>query len=206
MSAALKLVQEIGLQAGLIFLFLGSLFSLSVGISLLGGGRWVGALNERSKRWISTRQAFRPLDLPHNIEPSLYRWHLLVGVLMAVGAAFILYVALFALDLKAVARVLAGGPSVLADMAIEMFWWLGVVSAAAGLVVGILMAARPQWLRSAAWANHIYSARRATKPLESMNLAPDGWVNSAPKLYGGIIALCSAYVATVLGYFLRFAF
>jgi len=200
MNAAVKIALDIALQAGLIFLFLGSLFTLAVGVSLLLGMPWVQQLNERSKRWISTREAFRPMDVPRDIEKALYRRHLPVGLLIAAGAAYILYIALFGYDARAIARLVAPRPSVVVEMLVQTLWWFGVVGGIAGFAVGLVMAAKPQWLHQAdAWMNRSYSARQATKPLETLNFAPDGWLAAAPKLCGGIIVLCSVYVAIVLG-------
>lgn len=203
MSTGLKITQDIVLQATLIFLFLGSLFSLAFGLSLLLGKPWVLRLNERTKRWVSTREALRPMDVQRDIEPYVYRWNVLVGLLLAAGAAFILYVAATKYDLKAITRLVSARASVAVEMTVQAAWLFGVLAALAGLIVGLVMAAKPQWLQAAdAWANRYYSGRRATKPLETMNLSPDGWVTSSPKLSGSVIAVGSVYVAVVLGYLL----
>ena len=203
MSPALKLSSDIALEAALVVLFLGSLFSLVFGVSLFLGNRWVFWLNERMKRWVSTREAMRPLDVPRSIETHLYRWHGWIGLLLAIGAGFVLYFAFFNYNLRAVTQLFQVRTSIWVESLLPVAWWIITVGAVAGLIVGILLAARPGLLRAAdAWANRSYSGRRATKPLEIMNFAPDRWIVSSPKLWGGIIVAGSLYVAVVLGYLL----
>ena len=203
MSPALKLSSDIALEAMLVVLFLGSLFSLVFGVSLFLGNRWVFWLNERMKRWVSTREAMRPLDVPRSIETHLYRWHGWIGLLLAIGAGFVLYFAFFNYNLWAVTQLFQVRTSIWVESLLPVAWWIITVGAVAGLIVGILLAARPGLLRAAdAWANRSYSGRRATKPLEIMNFAPDRWIVSSPKLWGGIIVAGSLYVAVVLGYLL----
>jgi len=202
-SPALKLSSDIALEAALVVLFLGSLFSLVFGVSLFLGNRWVFWLNERMKRWVSTREAMRPLDVPRSIETHLYRWHGWIGLLLAIGAGFVLYFAFFNYNLRAVTQLFQVRTSIWVESLLPVAWWIITVGAVAGLIVGILLAARPGLLRAAdAWANRSYSGRRATKPLEIMNFAPDRWIVSSPKLWGGIIVAGSLYVAVVLGYLL----
>ncbi|OGA95455.1 MAG: hypothetical protein A3G27_08920 [Betaproteobacteria bacterium RIFCSPLOWO2_12_FULL_66_14] len=203
MSPALKLSSDIALEAMLVVLFLGSLFSLVFGVSLFLGNRWVFWLNERMKRWVSTREAMRPLDVPRSIETHLYRWHGWIGLLLAIGAGFVLYFAFFNYNLRAATQLFQVRTSIWVESLLPVAWWIITVGAVAGLIVGILLAARPGLLRAAdAWANRSYSGRRATKPLEIMNFAPDRWIVSSPKLWGGIIVAGSLYVAVVLGYLL----
>ena len=203
MSPALKLSSDIALEAALVVLFLGSLFSLVFGVSLFLGNRWVFWLNERMKRWVSTREAMRPLDVPRSIETHLYRWHGWIGLLLAIGAGFVLYFAFFNYNLRAVTQLFQVRTSIWVESLLPVAWWIITVGAVAGLIVGILLAARPGLLRAAdAWANRSYSGRRATKPLEIMHFAPDRWIVSSPKLWGGIIVAGSLYVAVVLGYLL----
>ncbi len=203
MSPGIRIAYEIVLQAVLITLFLGSLFALVFGASMMLGNRWVYRLNERTKRWISTREAMRPMDVPHSIETQLHRWHLAVGVVLACGGAFILYAALFHYDAKAIAHVFQPRASVWAESMVQAGWWLAMVAGLAGLVVGVLLMAKPALLQSAeAWANRAYSGRRATKPFEMMNFSPDRWVTSSPRASGAVIAIGSIYIAFVLGQFL----
>jgi hypothetical protein len=194
-----KILTEIALQAGLLFLFAGSLFSLVYGVALFLGSRWAFSLNESTKRWISTREALRPLDLPHSVDPFLYRWHTWFGSLIALGSAYVLYVAFFGASMSSVARLFAARPGIWAQMLTQFSWWFFVVGAAGGLVLGLLLALRPGVLKAAeAWAGRSYSARRSTKPLEIMHLSGERWLLSHPRASGAAIALGSVYVMWIL--------
>ncbi len=203
MSPGIKLGADIALQTVLIALFLGSLFSLAVGVSLMLGNRWVFRLNDYMKRWVSTREAMRPMDVQRSIEAHVYRCHWAIGLAIALGAAFVLYFELFNFNAKAVASLFQPRGLVWIESLVQMGWWIGLVGTVAGLIVGMLLMAKPALLRAAdSWANRNYSGRRATKPLEAMNFSPDQWIAASPKLSGGIIAVGSVYAAVVLGFLL----
>jgi len=203
MSPALQITSDIVLRSALLVLFLGSLFTLAFGVSLMLGHGWVLRLNERTKRWISTREAMRPMDMPRSIESWLHRWHLPVGIALVLGSAFIGYAAFFRYDLKAIVQLFRTRASVWVGLLVQAGWWLVIVAALAGIAVGVLLIAKPALLQSTeAWANRAYSGRRATKPLETMNYSPDQWIIASPRLSGALIAAGSVYVALMLGYLL----
>lgn len=203
MSPGIAIASQIALQAALIVLFLGSLFTLAFGVSLMLGNRWVFALNEKTKRWISTREALRPMDLQRSIEGWLHLWHVPVGIGLALCSAFVAYVGMFHYDVKAVAHAFQAHPSVWEEMLIQAGWWFAMIGALAGLVVGVLLTAKPALLQSAeGWANRAYSGRRATKPLEVMHFAPDHCITASPRWSGALISAGSLYIAVVLGQFL----
>jgi hypothetical protein len=203
MSPALKLAAVVALKATLIVLFLGSLFSLVFGVSLFLGHRWVFRLNDRMKRYVSTRGVMRSLDAPRSIEPQLYRWHRWIGLAIAIGNAFVLYVAFFGYNGKAITHLFQARSSAWVESLVQAGWWIATIGALAGLLVGIVLMVRPGLLRAAdAWASRSYSGRRATKLFEIMNFFVDTWITSSPKLSGGLIVAGSVYVALVLGYLL----
>jgi hypothetical protein len=203
MSPATQLMIDMVLQATVIFLFLGSLFSMVFGVSLFLRHRWVFRLNERMTGWISTRQALRPLDTHRNLEAYVYRQNRWAGIVIAVASLFVLYVAVFDFDARALAHLFGARTLLWVQMVLEAVWWMIVAGCLAGLVVGLMLAASPEKLRAAdAWINRRYSIRRATKPLDIMHVAPDQWIAARPQLSGAVITVGSVYVALVLGYFL----
>jgi hypothetical protein len=203
MSVGTKFAVDIALQCVLIFLFLGSLFSIVYGVSLSLRQHWVHALNERMKHWVSSREALRPLALPRDVDSFVHRWHLWIGLLMVLGSGFVLYAAFFRYEAAAVTALFQPSASLFAPMLVQIFWWILVLGGIAGLALGIVLIARPELLRAIEeWGNRSYSERRALKPMEEMNFAVDQMAMTSPRLYGGLIALGGLYAALVLGYFL----
>lgn len=203
MSPGMTFAVDIILQSALLFLFFGSLLSIIYGVSLFLRQRWVHVLNDRTKRWISSREAMRPLERPRNVDPFVHRWHLWIGLLVALGSGFVLYVAFFRYETAALAALFPARASLFAPMLVQGFWWILVIGALAGLVAGLTLMTRPGLLRAVEeWGNRSYSERRAMKPMESMNFAVDQWTVESPRLSGGLIAVGGFYVAFALGYFL----
>ena len=204
MSPNVKTVTDILLHSALLFLLLGSLFTIGYGVSLLLKLRWVHALNDRMNRWVSSREALRPMEVSRDVDRFVYRWNLRVGMLLALGSAFVLYVAFFGPEAAAIARLFPARASVWGAMLVQGLRWIVVLGSVAGLVSGIVLVVRPGLLRSAgAVSNRSYSERRATKLLEVMNISPDRWIMSSPRLSGAIIVVCSVYVALVIGHLLK---
>ncbi|MGH8703908.1 MAG: hypothetical protein ACREUO_00660, partial [Burkholderiales bacterium] len=65
-----------------IFLLLGGTFALVLGVGLLLRADWCMRLNEAMSRWISTREALRPLEVPRDTQRVLYRHHRVLGLLV----------------------------------------------------------------------------------------------------------------------------
>lgn len=203
MSTGAKFALDIALQCALLFLFLGSVFSVVYGVSLYLRSRWVYALNERMARWVSSREALRPLEKPRNFDSFVHRWHRWIGLGMALGSAFVLYAAFFRYERLAATALFPARASIPAALLVQSLWWIVVLGALVGLVVGLVLMLRPGMLRALeAWGNRSYSERRAMKPMEAMNFTVDRWIVSSPRLSGALIALGGLYAALELGYFL----
>src|SRR5574340_305869 len=89
----MKIINDVLLQAFLIFLFVGCVTSLFVGIDMLFKPDGVARLNQRLSRWISTEKLGEDLDRPHWTERVFYRHHRLFGAALLGSALFLLLLA-----------------------------------------------------------------------------------------------------------------
>jgi hypothetical protein len=184
---------------------LGGLLGLITGILLILNNPLLFRIGERMNVWISTRQAMRGLDVPINVEASVYRYHRIAGVLIFLGAVYTLYVLVLRFKgpelVSILARLLRLQVAVWLADSLRVF--LIVVNAAAA-VIAVVMIARPSALKGLeSWANRHYSARKATRQWEILRAGPDELVRAYPRTAGIALAIAGAYVFLSLGY-LRF--
>lgn len=181
---------------------IGGVFGLVAGIALIFKSSLVFRVSEPLNRWISTRQALRPLEASIEIERTVYRSHRVIGALLLAGAAFTLYVMLVRVKGPELAFVLAK------FFRIEVASWLGsslriflVVVNLAALAIAAAMIVRPSSLKGLeAWANLKFSGRQATRPLEIPRAGPDSFVQAHPRLMGLALTLGGLFVVSALGY------
>ena len=175
---------------------------LVTGVALVANSALVFRVSERMNRWISTRQAMRPLEEPILLERAIYRSHRVIGTLLLAGALFTLYVLLLRLkgpELVSLLRQFFGAPVAL-WIANSLRLFLIVVNVAAALIA-IAMVFRPSLLKGLeSWANRRYSGRQATRVWEIPRPGADPIVQAHPRLVGAILGLAGLYVLFTLGY------
>lgn len=180
----------------------GGLLGLSMGLLLLARPRAAFRISEVMNRWISTRQAMRPLDNSISVERAIYRSHRLVGLLLLAGALFTLYVLLIRLQGQELVWIMQRffGTPVALWLANSVRIFLVVANVAAGLIA-ITMMVRPSALkRVEAWANRHYSGRRATRMWEIPRQGVDPLVQAHPRLMGAVLMVAGLFIVVTLGY------
>src|SRR5713101_6762455 len=125
MDMMTKITADILLQSFLIFVAVGCVFSLIIGVGMLIKPERVLRLNQYLDRWFGTEKLAAALDAPHSVELALYHRHRSVGALVLAGGLYILYVMLFAFNKKAAGGAL--GYSLNPQLAAWMMDALGVV-------------------------------------------------------------------------------
>ncbi len=122
-------------------LIAGNLFTLLVGVLMLVAPQRLAAMFKVSDRWVSTKRAFEPLDMMRETDNFVLRYPRVLGVILLVGAAFILIRGgIFAASLSAaeggrlLARVFGAGKI---PPAVWEIFWLNLVAI---VLLGALMA------------------------------------------------------------------
>lgn len=148
---------------------------------------------ERWGSWRSTRKYLRWLELPRRTESWFYRHHHGIGVLVALGAAGVLYA--FLHDPGSVGDFAFGLPAGLdgvANTAIRAFL---VGGNAVALVAGVVIAVRPSVLKGLeGTANTWVSTRQMGQRLDVQHRHFDRLVINRPRLFGLMLIAAGAYV------------
>ena len=191
-----KIVGDILLQSFLIFVAVGCVVSLMIGVGMLIKPERVLRLNQYLSRWFATDKLAAALDTPHSVEIALYRRHRSVGALVLAGGLYIVYVMLFAFNKKA-----AGGAldfSLNPQLAAWMMDALGVLlilSSVLGLVIGFFLVVRPSVFKPfEEWGNRWHGTEKSLRVIETMNLKPDQAMTRNYRVFAALIIAGSLYV------------
>ena len=151
----------------------------------------------RMNRWVSTREALQPLEMPRQIEPapeSPYRR--MLGILFIIGGALTIY---FLLTRLQVARLVdarrALGLAIVLDVTKAVF----LAGGAFALIIGALMVFWPQGLSALEGRlNRWYSTRRLADAEDRMLMPLEPHVQAHPREAGWVIAIASAAIALAM--------
>ena len=191
-----KSVADILLQSFLIFVAVGCVVSLIIGVGMLIKPERMLRLNQILSKWFATDKLAAALDRPHRVEFALYRKHRSVGALVLAGGFFILYVMLFAFNKKAAGGALGFSPN--PQLAAWMMDALGVVlivSSVLGLIIGFFLVVRPSVFKPfEEWGNRWYTTEKSLRVIDAMNLKPDQAMTRNHRVFAALIIAGSVYV------------
>ena len=193
----------------LVVLFLvGGLMAFAVGVGLIvcsaGTLRFFVVVN----RWVSTRRAFKPIEVPRDISEAVQKHrHWLAAGFVAGGA-----VAVFGLTVWFDARAVSFAfdldpqPAAVTSWLVESVRWTLIVGNLTAIAIGIMLGFFPGGLaalevRGGRW----YSDRRLVKGVDAMNLTLENWVAAFPRSAGWIITVAGLVLVGAFGIML-FAF
>ncbi len=155
-------------------------------------------------RWISTRGALRPMEIPRDTDQFSHRRRRWVGGALIAGGIFSTIGLAAGVDAGAVGAAIAKGDMarLVAIVAGTLRWFL-IVGSVAGVVIGGMLCFSPDALATLEkYANQWFSARRVLRGGDDMILTLDRLVEAHPRLSGWILACtalgAAAYAATLL--------
>jgi hypothetical protein len=200
MRAAIQFLEAILLQTAYIVLLAGAALAVLLGILLLIDSPRVLRWNAVLSRWVSTREAMRPLDAPHDIKRFVYRHHRILGVLVVAGAIYTLDVLTFGFQTGALARIFRGlANQNLLGMLLDTLRLFLITANLLAVVAGVTLAFRPSLLKGVeAWADRSYSTRSDGR-MDEMRFQPDQWVSAHPKIAGALAAAGGAFILLSFG-------
>ena len=180
---------------GIIFFF--------VGLAILIAPTSVIRLGEVLNRWVSTDQAFHSLDTPKSVERFFYHHHRVFGVLLVLGAAYVLYTFAFAFDYSTLsAQVMLFRSRTVTDWLLNALSFLNISFSIVAILVGAIIFFRPSLLKGLEeWANKWYVTDESLKKLDVRLSAPDTLFRRWPRLLGFLIMAGSMYVVVSLRWF-----
>jgi len=179
-----------------LFLLLGALFGIMLGLLLIFRPRLVEKLNRTANRWVTTRHLNRWLDRSFSIEHWLYQRHRAAGIVIVAGATYILVYFGMLFDKASALQHLAGRlPPQLLDSLLDALVLCALFGGVVALIVGLFMWLRPSMLRGVEeQANRWVSSRRATRVLDVPHDEVDRFVARHARQVGWLLLLASIYL------------
>lgn len=183
-------------QSLAIFLLIAALLGILLGLLLTFKPDLMERINRGANRWISMRQIDRLLDRIISLEQWFYQYHRPLGILVILGAVYILVYFGVLFDKAIALQRLAGYiPSVLLDGLLDALVLTSLIGAVAALFVGLLLWLRPSLLRGfEEEANQWISSRRAIKVLDVPHDQVNRFVARHARQIGYLLLLGSLYL------------
>ena len=195
----LVFIERILVPALIITLLVGGIGGVAIGTALIVDSRRTLAIIAGMNRWVSTRRALKPLEIPRSVEPPAAPGarHPLFGAFLVVGGALVVYLLGVRLQLPRVGLA-SGASAVLLSIALDAIRWILVAGAAAGVLLGVLMIVSPaRYAALTVSMNHWYSTRKLIPPTgDAMHFTLEPRVERNPRLAGWLIT--GASLAVVL--------
>ena len=174
---------------------------IAVSLMLVFKPQFLARISRVANRWLSTRGVELWLDRSIGIERWVYRHHRVVGLLVIVGAGYILAYFGWRFD-KAVAlkSLSAYVPHKLLLVGLpEALVLIALVGASMSLIVGVVMCLRPSLLRGVEQvANKWVSAPAVADAIDRPHADVDLFVNQHARAVGWLLLVGSAYLFFVM--------
>ena len=192
------LLAQLLLTTAVVFLFIGSLLGLALGLGLVLRSTATLRFIRWMNRWISTRQAFKPLELPLQVAQAAAsaRWF---GVVLVALGAYTAVVLVSAIDVNGIAALVKVDPRYsLAAIAIQAAKWTLVLGSLVAIGTGIMLLFFPRaWRGVEARANRWSSTGDLEGSEDTVYMSLEHLVEGSPRACGAVIAVLS--LATALG-------
>lgn len=183
-----------------IFLLLGALLGIALGLLLILQPQLLGAVNRVANRWISMRFVSKLMDRSISVEHWFYQHHRATGMVVVSGALYIFaYFGLWFDKTVALARLSVTIPARLLDGLLDALVLSVLIGATVALIAGLFLWLRPSLLRGfEAQSNQWVSSRQATKILDVPRDQVDRFVARHAQKVGWPLLLGSIYLFFLL--------
>ena len=192
MSSADNLLWQLLYQIIVVLVLVFATAGFALGVGLIVSSARVLSLFAVVNRWISTRGAFKALDVQRSSELLSHRYRRWIGWALIAGGLFAAIGLVMRMDAAAVGVTFARGDmaTVLAMAAATAKWFL-VLGSAAGVAVGVLLFFPDALARVEKHANRWISTRRLVRHADEVHLTLDRLVEAHPGPSGWILACTS---------------
>jgi hypothetical protein len=194
-------IQEIVWLSLLLFLFLGSLAGLGLGIGLFVRTDSTLRLCRSMNKWVSSRAALKPVEIPRTVGANIpeAKKRVVAGVVFLLGG---LYASVQLAGVKSPGAILFGTTkwAVIYAILFDSLRWFVLIGCLAAVVIGVMLLFFPAaWRRFEAWGNRWLSTRRAVAGGDAMHFPLERWVESSPRSAGGILTALSVVSLLAFG-------
>jgi hypothetical protein len=183
-----------------IFLLVGALSGIALGLLLIFRPQLLGAVNRVANRWISTRHASKLMDHSISIEHWFYQHHRAAGMAVVAGATYMfIYFGLLFDKARMLQRLSGMVPVKLLDGLLDALVLSSLTGATVALMAGLFLWLRPSMLRGfEEQSNQWVSSRKATKVLDVPRDQVDRFVARHAQKAGWLLLLGSIYLFFVV--------
>jgi hypothetical protein len=187
--------QQLLVPAILWFFLIGAIFSLVVGIGLICASSrmfpWFNTMN----RWISFREAAKPIAIPRDSWPFFERHRRWIAVVFIVAGLLSILNLILRLDLQKMIGITSATVHVSTGFIawlMTSMWWLLLLGSALAVVVGAMLGFFPKAIaRLEQSSGHWYSSRHVAKGAEVMHTPLDRLVARYPRALGAFIVIAA---------------
>ena len=146
----MEIFWEIGLETIEILTLVFGIMGMTLSLMLMFSPRLTQNLSNILNRSINVEKRLEYLDKDIQISDFFYSHHIAVGLILVAGSAFSLFFFFFSLDVSKFTGIFFGSRSNLfaAELVVSTITWIGKIGCLAGLFIGLLMAFKPDILRS----------------------------------------------------------
>jgi len=204
MPSNVNLIWQLLFQFFIVLVLLFASVGFAAGIGLIFASAKTLRFFHVMNRWISTRGAFRALDVPRSTEQFSHRHRRWVGWALIAGGMFAAYGLVAGFNSTAVVATFAKGDMIplVAIVAVTVRWFL-IIGSVAGVVIGAMLCIFPDALATTEkYANRWISPRNVLQGGDDMRLTLDKLVEAYPGPSGWILACttlgAAAYAAALL--------
>jgi hypothetical protein len=185
------------------FFFVGGIFSLTVGIGLICASGRTFSFFDAMNRWVSFRQAGKPMAIPINSWPFFERnrrWIALVFILASLFSIWNLTTQLHLQNMIAVFSLRFGAPPSFIAWIVGSLWWLLLIGSVTAIGFGIALGYFPKAMdRMEQWSSRWYSSRHVTKEAEAMHTPLDQLTLNHPRAVGAFIVAAALANVVAIG-------
>ena len=187
----------------IVFFLAGGLALLLIGLNLIFNSAETLRLVERLNRWVSLRQALKPLEIPRDTRAKALMWRRWIAVVFIAGGGFALLGLATRYDAGAIIYGLGLGflRPAFAYWMIDSARWVLIVGNLVGIALGIMLAFFPGAVEAVeARGSRWYSERRHAVSRDAMRVTMiDDWVAAFPRASGLVITLFAIFLIGAFG-------
>lgn len=152
---------------------------------------------KKMNRWVSMRGRLKRMEIPHDLDATIYRHRRVSGTLFLVSGIYTVVMLLFVVEFPYVVAALSktADPAIVGVLVASLRWFL-FVGGAVAIVIGVMMLGSNHKLLQGLGArfNQWYSTRKALKGTDAMNTTLDDLAEAHPRTAGLLLGFGSAIV------------
>jgi hypothetical protein len=194
MGAYSNLLWQMMVQVLIVVFLVVAVSGLAVGVGLIVSSQRTSQFFHGLNRWISTRHALKPVEVPLVTDGVTHQYQRWVAACFVLGGLIAIFALITAVDVAAVSKIVAQSRyAPFVAIALDCARWFLILGSAAGVVVGAMLLFYPNAeLALERFVNRWVSSRRVTRTWDDMHMTLDLLVEAHPTPAGWVIACTSA--------------